>query len=277
MRRHIEVPSRIAIAVGTLVLGSAGLDAHAFWIAVTPQRLSPAETAAFSVGFGEQFPLPHSLPEAREVPVRVFTPSGDAIPLRERSEITPEGFLKGRFPTGTQPGIYVVDASLYAKAIDYAAAEFQTYLTRERFTSALAFRKALGEENRDAREILTMFAKTFVRVGAGAAVPPRIGTRLEMVPLTDPTVIRVGSTCRLRVLYNNGGLANAAITAINASSKIEPRTGRTNAAGEMEFVFSEPGLWLLRAVQMIPRPALAEGRTDWASYWASMTVNVSPR
>ena len=266
-----------ALLVGTLVVGSVCLDAHAFWITVAALRVPPGETAAFSVGFGEQFPLPVPLPEAREVPIRVFSPSGDTVRLRERSEITPEGSLTGRFPTGTEPGIYVVEASLYAKAIDYTAADFQTYLSREGFTSALGFRKALREENRDAREILTMFAKTFVRVGTGTALPPRIGTRLEMVPLTDPTALRVGGSCRLRVLYNNGGLANAPITAINASSKVETRTARTNANGEIEFVFSEPGLWLLRAVQMVPPPALAEGTTEWASYWASMTLNVVAR
>lgn len=270
--------SRIAaLVLGTLVLGAACLDAHAFWITAAGLRLSPAQTTAFTVGFGERFPLPHPLPEAREVPIRVFSPSGAAIPLRERSEITPEGLLKGRFPTGTEPGVYVVDAALYAKAIDYTAAEFQSYLTREQFTNALSFRKALREENREARELLTMFAKTFVRVGGGTAVPPRIGTRLEIAPLTDPTTLRVGVTGRFRVLSNNGGLANAPITAMNAASKTEPRTGRTNATGEIEFVFSEPGLWLLRTVQMIPRPALAEGRTDWASYWASVTVNVAPK
>jgi len=204
MGRQVGLLAQVVAALaGTLII-SASLNAHEFWIMMSAPQLAPAGTAALSVGFGEQFPFPTPLPEAGEVPIRVFSPSGAAIPLRSRSQITPEGFLAGTFPGGTEAGVYVVDASLYAKAVDYTAAEFQDYLTRERMSSALGFRKALREETRDAREIVTMFAKAFVRVGRIGAVPQRIQTRMELVTLTDPTVVRVGSSFRFRVLSTMG-------------------------------------------------------------------------
>ena len=270
----------LALLMPAVLVACVALEAHEFWIAVTAPRLEVGATASFVVGFAERFPIPISLPDPGEIPIRIFSPSGGTVPLRGRSRLTPEGLLTGTFPGATEPGLYVIDAAIYGKALDYTAGDFQAYLTRERLSSAVAFRKALREEDRAAREVVTMFAKTVVRVGTVAGSPQVLGTRLEFVPLNDPTSLRQGDTLRLRLLFNNGRAANAPITAIRADDDAEAPalTSRTNGSGEIHLVLSRPGVWLVRAVQTVPRGAAPQGGvTEWSSYWASLTVSVGSR
>lgn len=280
----VRVGTPVRLLVLVMVAGFVGtrwLEAHEFWVTAGSARLTAGASAPFAVGFGERFPIPVSLPDAEAIPIRILSPSGNTVPLRDPSRVMPEGLLTGTFPGGTEQGLYVIDAIIHGKALEYSAVDFQAYLTRERLSSALAFRKALGEEDRAAREVVTMFAKTVVRVGTVvASAAQRLGTRLELVPLDDPTGLRPGDALRLRLYYNNGPSANAPITAIRAEDEADAPalTGKTNGSGESNLVLSRAGTWLIRTVQTAPRGAAPQGGvTEWASYWASLTVRVIPK
>lgn len=271
--RRLQASAALLAAV---VAATPLVGAHEFWISATTMRVGMDETAPFVIGFGERFPTATPLPDAGDIPVRVFSPTGDAVPLLRRTLLSPDGLLSGAFPGAWEPGLFTLDASLHGKALNYSATDFQAYLTRERLSSALSFRKALKEEDKDAREIVTMFAKTFVRVGSVSAAPRRLGTRIELLPVDDPTDVRVGDTVHIRLFFNNGPLPNAPVTAINPQGGLGPPSisGKTNGQGETDFVFSQPGVWLIRAVQATPRTAARGAPTEWESYWASLTITV---
>lgn len=271
--------ARLAATLATLLAGSTWLDAHEFWITVTPVHVAAGEAAPFVIGFAERFPAATALAEADAVSVRVFGPSGDPVSLRTPTQTTSEGLLAGAFPGGTEPGLYTLDASLSGKVLNYAASDFQAYLARERMSAALSFRRALKEEDRDAREIVTMFAKTFVQVGAARTEPRRLHTILELLPLDDPTTLRLGDTLRVRLFFNNGPFSNAPVTAINTQAVGAPLVlnAKTNAAGDIALTLTHPGLWLIRAAQMVPHGAPKGAPTEWESYWSSLTVTVPPR
>ena len=46
-------------------------------------------------------------------------------------------------------------------------------------------------------------------------------------------------------------------------------TARTDAQGRARLRLDRPGVWLVKAVHMIPAPAGAGA--DWESFWASLT------
>jgi uncharacterized GH25 family protein len=47
---------------------------------------------------------------------------------------------------------------------------------------------------------------------------------------------------------------------------------RTDAAGRVRVPLSRSGVWLVKAVHMIPAPAGADA--DWESIWASLTFEL---
>ena len=57
-----------------------------------------------------------------------------------------------------------------------------------------------------------------------------------------------------------------AMNRLNPMAKIKVRT---DATGHARLRLNQPGMWLVKAVHMVPAPPGLDA--DWASYWASLT------
>ena len=211
---------------------------------------------------------------------QLIDPSGTKTPIADFVRDPTDGLYKTVVRPPTLPGTYAVEAVLRAKAITYAGRLFQDYLTREGMTDALSFRKSLHEESRDARESATLFAKTLFGVGTNAqpSTARAIGSKIELVPVGDSSTLRAGDILHVTVLFNgapqNGVDVRAVCTGDVASSR---RQGRTNAQGEADLVLTQPGIWLIRAVELLPGSAHVGEPSEWQSFWASLTVDVQPK
>jgi uncharacterized GH25 family protein len=62
------------------------------------------------------------------------------------------------------------------------------------------------------------------------------------------------------------------VVAINRSKPSEKVSARTDASGRVRLNLRQPGMWLVKAVHMVPAPAGANA--EWASYWASLTFEL---
>ena len=276
---HRRLPLQMLAFVSLFLSASSVIGAHEFWI-VLETSSGAASGTDVSVGFGEQFPrsLPLSADDA--ITVRIVGTAGDPLPISELTMDERRGLVKGVVPPSLRPGLYVVEATLRAKALTYSGEQFQAYLTREHLLSALAFRRALHEEGLPARETVTMFAKCVLRVGATTeAALPTVGSKLELLPAGDPTRLRAGDTLRVRVRFNNGPESDTAVGAsgYDGSTVLPPLSGRSNSSGEADLVFPSPGVWLVHTVVTLPGSASRGEPTEWESYWASLTVNVAAR
>ena len=60
--------------------------------------------------------------------------------------------------------------------------------------------------------------------------------------------------------------------AINRRNPSEKLSARTDNDGRVRFRLPADGMWLVKAVHMIPAPAGANA--EWASFWASLTFEL---
>jgi hypothetical protein len=76
----------------------------------------------------------------------------------------------------------------------------------------------------------------------------------------------------VRLLYEGRPLAGALVMALNKSAPNEVQRIRSGPDGRAEFNLHRGGLWLVKAVHMVP--AAAQAPEDWRSYWASLTFEL---
>ena len=72
-----------------------------------------------------------------------------------------------------------------------------------------------------------------------------------------------------RLTYENRPLAGTLVVAINRQNPSDKVSARTDADGRVRFKLPRGGMWLVKAVHMVPAPASAGA--DWVSFWASLT------
>jgi uncharacterized GH25 family protein len=72
--------------------------------------------------------------------------------------------------------------------------------------------------------------------------------------------------------YENRALAGALVVAMNRSNPAEKLSARTDMNGRVRFKLRPRGMWLIKAVHMVPAPA--GSHAEWASFWASLTFEL---
>jgi uncharacterized GH25 family protein len=100
----------------------------------------------------------------------------------------------------------------------------------------------------------------------------RLGFPLELVAERNPYAIRTGQDLPVRLTYENRPLAGTLVVAMNRQNPSEKQAARTDNDGRVRFQLRPGGMWLIKAVHMLPAPA--GSNADWASYWASLTFQM---
>jgi hypothetical protein len=67
-------------------------------------------------------------------------------------------------------------------------------------------------------------------------------------------------------------VAGALVVAMNRLNPSEKLSARTDNDGRVRFRLRPDGMWLVKAVHMVPAPAGANA--EWASFWASLTFEL---
>jgi uncharacterized GH25 family protein len=117
-------------------------------------------------------------------------------------------------------------------------------------------------------------AKSLVLAGPATAGQSdrRLGLPLEIVAERNPYMTAMGEELLFRLLYENRPLPGALVVAMNRLNPAEKLKARTDNDGRVRFRLTRGGMWLVKAVHMVPAPAGANA--DWASYWASLTFGL---
>ena len=74
------------------------------------------------------------------------------------------------------------------------------------------------------------------------------------------------------MIYESRPLAGALVVAMNRVNPAEKLSARTDKDGRVRFKVRPGGMWLIKAVHMVPSPAGA--RAEWTSFWASLTFEL---
>jgi uncharacterized GH25 family protein len=170
--------------------------------------------------------------------------------------------------------LLVVGYSSNPSAVELPADKFNKYLQDEGLDGIAALRARRNETNATAHELFSRCAKSLVLSGSPSEgqVDRRLGFTLELVAERNPYSIHPGEDFPVRLTYENRPLAGALVVAMNRLNPSEKLAIRTDKDGHARFRLRSGGIWLVKAVHMLP--ATAGANAEWRSYWASLTFEL---
>jgi uncharacterized GH25 family protein len=154
------------------------------------------------------------------------------------------------------------------------ATTYNQYLKEEGLEAIGELRARRSETNKEAKEIFARCAKSLVRYGMPAEVQGDrlLGFTLELVAEKNPYNLHAGQDLPISLTYEGHPLPNAQVVAMNRANPAAKITARTDNQGHVTFRLPQDGVWLIKAVHMIPAPT--GSNADWASFWASVTFEL---
>src|SRR5437773_4052282 len=254
------------LVAAAIALSRAPVFAHEVWI--EPATFSPdaGQIVGVRLRVGVDF-LGDSLPRDPGLLNQfVFVDAAGRKPVVGRIGDDPAGFLRV-----AMPGLLVIGYRSNPSVVELAAEKFNQYLKEEGLDAVAALRARRNETGAAARELFSRCAKSLVLSGSPSEAQSDrlLGFTLELVAERNPYAIPAGQDLPLRLTYQNRPLAGALVVAMNRLNPAEKLAARTDNDGRVRFRLRPGGMWLVKAVHMIPAPPGTHA--EWASFWASLT------
>ena len=198
----------------------------------------------------------------------IVVDSSRRAPVLGRDGADPAGLFRAA------PGLQIVGYRSNPSPLVLPPEKFDQYL-KEEGLEAIARRRVGLTAGRQVREIFSRSAKSLVLTGppSHAQSDRVIGLPLELVAERNPYTLAPGQELPVRLIYENRPLADALVVALNRQDPSQMLKERSDAEGRVRFVLPRSGMWLIKAVHMVPAPDQAHA--DWASLWASLTFELS--
>ena len=244
------------------------LYAHDMWIA--PATFSPAFGAIVPLRLfvGQDLLGDPLARDSRLIDQFIVDDAEGRKPVVGRDGADPAGFLRA----GTR-GLLIVGYHSNPSAVELTAAKFNQYLKDEGLDAIAALRARRQETGAVAHEIFSRCAKSLILSGRAkkGQRDRALGFPLELVAERNPYAIRAGQDLPVRLTYQNRPLAGALVIAMNRRNPAEKLTARTDNDGRVRLPLGAGGMWLVKAVHMIPATG---SNAEWESFWASLTFEV---
>jgi uncharacterized GH25 family protein len=259
----------LMLAVAAIFLNRAPLFAHDMWIEPTTFSPESGQIVGVRLRVGQDLlgdPLPRDPALVNQF---VVEDAAGRKPVIGRDGADPAGLLRV-----AMPGLLVIGYRSNPSAIELAADKFNQYVKEEGLDAVAALRARRNETGAKAHELFARCAKSLVLSGSPAEGQGdrRLGFTLELVAERNPYTIRAGQDLPVRLLYESRPLAGALVVAMNRLNPSEKLSARTDNDGRVRFQLRPGGMWLIKAVHMVPAPA--DTNADWASFWASLTFEL---
>ncbi len=243
------------------LLAASAIRAHDFWIEPSSFRPAPGERVAVRLRVGEKLkgdPVPRN-------PGRIerFAAIGQA---GETEVVGIAGSDPAGWTVPAGPGLHWLVFDSNHASVEQTGPKFDSYLGEEGLERIREIQKGAGP----VKEIYSRCAKSLLQVGEGSTGYDReLGLELELVPEKDPYTLKPGEALPVRLLYHGKPLDGALVIGMaSPEAKVSART----AGGRASLILDRPGLWLIKAVHMVPAP---EGSgAEWESLWASLTFEL---
>ena len=176
----------------------------------------------------------------------------------------------------TEPGTYLLGASLLPREITLEGAVFNGYLEEEGILPILALRRERGEMGSTARERYAKHVKALIQVGDARSEDygTVLGYPAELVPLENPYSLRRGDTLRVRALVEGMPVLGQTVLyggRTRAGARIAPRRTTTDSTGVAGIRLTPAGRWYVKFIHMKP---VESDSLDYESKWATLTFEV---
>jgi uncharacterized GH25 family protein len=259
------VPNAVRFTLLGLLLCSPGLQAHDFWIEPSSFRPGSGEKVAIRLRVGEHLqgdPVPRN--PGRIERFAAVGPAGEA-------EVAG---VPGSDPAGwaspASSGLHWIVYDSNHAPLEQAGPKFDRYLGEEGLERIRELRR---QGDGPVKEIYSRCAKSLLAVGEGSGPghDKVLGLELELIPERNPYALKLGEPLPVRLLYRGEPLDGALVVALPGESP-EARVSARSEGGRVSLRLDRPGLWLIKAVHMVPAP---EGSgAEWESLWASLTFEL---
>ena len=249
-----------------LLLFAFGAFGHDMWIEPAAFHPQPGQMVGIKLRVGQELigdPIPRSTGLINQF---VVVDSEGRKPVVGREGSDPAGYIR----TGTK-GMSVVGYRSNASEVELDAPKFNAYLKEEGLESILALRTKNKQLNAKVKEHFFRCAKSFVLTGAPTQeqTDKALGFPLELVAEKNPYLLRTGEELPLRLTYENRPMPGVLVVAIHRLQGEAKQMARTDKDGRVRLKLGPTGMWLIKAVHMIP--AAANSGAEYDSYWASLT------
>ena len=257
------------ITLTALVLLAVPLAAHDMWI--EPATFAPdvGQVVSLRLRVGQDLLGDPLRLDPALVNQFVVQDAAGLKPVVRRDGGDPAGFLRV-----AAPGLLVIGYRSNPSPVEMPADKFNQYLKEEGLDAVLAARASRNETGAAARELFSRCAKSLVLSGAPTEGPGdrALGFTLELVAERNPYAVAPGQDLPVRLLYENRPLPGALVVAMNRLNPAEKLSARTDKDGRARFAVRPGGMWLIKAVHMVP--AQPGARAEWTSFWASLTFEL---
>ncbi len=248
---------------------SAPLAAHDMWIEPSTYSPQAGELVSLRLLVGQELlgdPLPRS---AALISQFIVEGGAGRKPVVGREGGNPAGFVRV-----DSPGLQVIGYFSNPSSVEQTAEKFNHYLKEEGLDSIAAVRARQKDNGAAVRELFSRCAKSLLLSGPpDAAKGDRaLGFTLELVAERNPYSLRNGEELPVRLMHEGRPLAGALVVARNKLNPMEKLSVRTGADGRARLRLTSGGMWMIKAVHMVPAPAGAGA--EWQSYWASLTFEL---
>ena len=262
---HSRCRDAFAFVLALIVFSVVSLAAHDMWIDPTTFVPEAGQIVGVRLRVGQDLlgdPLPRDTSLIREF---VVEDREGRKPVVGRGGSDPAGFVRA-----SAPGLLVIGYHSNPATVELPAEKFNQYLKEEGLDAVEALRARRGQTGAAARELFSRCAKSLVSYGpaASGASDRALGFPLELLAERNPYALPSGEDLPVRLTYGKAPLAGALVVAINRQNPARKIAARTGADGRVRLRLHQPGMWLIKAVHMVP--ASGSG-ADWESFWASLT------
>lgn len=250
----------------------APLAAHDMWIEPSAFFAEAGQNLTVKLRVGQDLlgdPLPRDPSLIRQF---VVEDASGRRTIPGRTGGNPAGLLRV-----TAPGLLVLGYFSNPSSVEQSAEKFNDYLKDEGLDSAIALRASRKETGKGVRELFSRCAKSLVLSGAttDAQVDRTLGFPLELLAERNPYRLAGAEDLPFRLTYESRPLAGALVVAMNRLNPAEKITARSGKDGRVHLRLRPGGMWLVKAVHIVPLPA--GGEADWSSYWASLTFEMKAK
>ncbi|MFN0241633.1 MAG: DUF4198 domain-containing protein [Planctomycetota bacterium] len=256
-----------------LALLASVAHAHDFWIAPASFRAEVGARVDVQLYVGEQL---RGEPVARN-PERIHSfrahgADGTELAIPGVDGKTPAGYWKPR-GAGAATIVYRSQPALLA----LEARKFDSYLREEGLERIVELRAQRGHASKPGRERYSRCAKSLVWVGAqpptsAASIDTALGLPLELCVAENPYALQPGAELCVQVTFEGRPVGGVLVGCASSAAPEREVRKRSDAEGRVRLTLDREGLWLVRAVHMIPCPDTADA--DWESFWASVTFEL---
>jgi uncharacterized GH25 family protein len=244
---------------------ASSAHAHDFWIEPATFHPQVGAKVPLRLHVGSDFKGDAALYNAEQFNKYVYA-AGDSAEQAVPGQLGDDP--AGSIPV-TKPGLY---AAIYdSKKFDVTFDDFnkfQDYLKDEGLERHLTVARARAGNGGRITEIYSRCAKTLIAAPAAekGAANRDFHCALELVAESNP--YRAGDV-QLRLLFKNQPVEGVLVQAFSKADPTNKIRIRTDKDGRVTLKLPRGGVWLVKAVHMVPMARFVRG--DWESFWASLT------